>query len=101
MLCSHLEYWNMFNSKHVKQTTFPVNMLNLYSFINYDCGNQVLEFQSIASNRIIHLSVSESGGYVPPLRWIIIHRSGGIYMYTPLSPTLSWIIVLVCTTQAE
>ena len=59
----------MFNSKHVKQTTFPVNMLNLCSFINYDCGNQVLEFQStIASNRIIHLSVGESGGYIPPLR---------------------------------
>ena len=47
-------------SKHVKQTTFPVNMLNLCSFtmyiilcINYDCGNQVLESQSIASNRIV------------------------------------------------
>ena len=33
-------------------------------FVNYDCENQVLEFQSIASNRIIHLSVGESGGYM-------------------------------------
>ena len=29
----------------------------------------------------------------------IIDRSGG--KYTPLSPILRWIIVLVCTTQAE
>ena len=54
--------------KHVKRTTFAVNMLKLCSFINYDFGNQVLEFQSISSNRIIHLSVGESGGYIPPLR---------------------------------
>ena len=26
--------WHVYN-KHVKQTTFPVNMLNLYSFLNY------------------------------------------------------------------
>ena len=28
-------------------------------FFNYVCGNQVLQFQSIASNCIIHLGVGE------------------------------------------
>ena len=45
--------------KHVKQTTFPVNRPNLCSFINYDCRNQVLKFQSIASTRIIYQLFTE------------------------------------------
>ena len=51
----------MLNSKHVKQTTILVNMLNLCSFINYDYGNQVLEFQSIDWNRIIRLYLFLTG----------------------------------------
>ena len=40
-------------NKHVKQNTFPVNMLDLCSFMEYDYGNEVSGFQSIASNCII------------------------------------------------
>ena len=79
----------MFNSKHVKQTTFPVNMLNLCSFLNYDCGNQVLEFQSITSNGIIHLSVGESGGYIPPLQWIINYYYSPKWRYIHVSTTFT------------
>ena len=69
-----------------KQTTFPVDMLKVLL--------QIALFTSV-SVKVVDI-------YIPPLRWIIIiHRSGGIYMYPPLSLTLRWIIVLVYTTQAE
>ena len=39
----------------------------------------------VYTNTIIHLSVGESGGYLPPLRWIIVKYSD----FTPRFSSLS------------